>query len=125
MSFWAERDIDAGGIIMTASHNPGGVHGDFGIKYNMGNGGPAPESVTEAIYQHTLKISSYKTAEGLAAVDVSHVGESRVLNGLVVEVVDPVENYASHMQGAERVESAVVHLVLTGVGGAQRCLIFR
>ena len=58
------RALDAfGGIILSASHNPGGPHGDFGIKYNIGNGGPAPENITEAIFAHTKTISGYKIAD--------------------------------------------------------------
>jgi phosphoglucomutase len=51
-----------GGIVLSASHNPGGPDGDFGIKYNIANGGPAPESVTEAIYHRTETISSTASA---------------------------------------------------------------
>src|SRR5258707_6024503 len=53
-----------GGIILSASHNPGGPQGDFGIKYNIGNGGPAPETVTEAIYRRTGLIDRYLTIDG-------------------------------------------------------------
>jgi phosphoglucomutase len=53
----------SGAVILTASHNPGGKDEDFGIKYNCGNGGPAPEKVTDAIYAQTLKIESYKIAQ--------------------------------------------------------------
>lgn len=52
-----------GGILLTASHNPGGPDADFGIKYNMSNGGPAPENVTDKIYEITKTISSYKVLE--------------------------------------------------------------
>ena len=52
-----------GGIILSASHNPGGPHGDFGVKYNIGAGGPAPENVTEAIFAHTKTIAAYRIAD--------------------------------------------------------------
>ncbi|ORZ16169.1 hypothetical protein BCR41DRAFT_353624 [Lobosporangium transversale] len=80
-----------GGILLTASHNPGGPDNDFGIKYNMSNGGPAPESVTEKIYEITQKITSYKEI-ALDPVDLSNVGTQRIGN-LEVEIVDSVADY--------------------------------
>src|SRR5437016_7185684 len=77
-----------GGIILSASHNPGGPDGDFGIKYNGGNGGPAPEKVTDAIFAQTKAITSYKIAD-TTDIDLGKIGRSRV-EGLTVEVVDPV-----------------------------------
>jgi phosphoglucomutase len=85
-----------GGIVLSASHNPGGPDGDFGIKYNIGNGGPAPEKVTEAIYARTQTIGAYSILEA-GDVDLSKLGETR-LSGMVVEIVDPVEDYALLMQ---------------------------
>jgi len=85
-----------GGIILSASHNPGGPEGDFGIKYNTGNGGPAPEKITEAIYRHTLEIKAYKTIEA-ADVDVSRLGTS-TLGAMKVEVIDPVADYVELME---------------------------
>jgi phosphoglucomutase len=85
-----------GGIILSASHNPGGRDGDFGIKYNIGNGGPAPEKITEAIYRNTQAISSYRTIEA-PDVDVSQLGVT-TLGGMRVEVIDPVADYAELMQ---------------------------
>jgi phosphoglucomutase len=85
-----------GGIILSASHNPGGPDGDFGIKYNGGNGGPAPEKVTEAIFAQTQTIASYKSAD-TADIDLHKLGQSKV-EGLTVEVVDPVADYATLMQ---------------------------
>jgi len=81
-----------GGIILSASHNPGGPDGDFGIKYNTGNGGPAPEKITDAIYANTQKIARYLT---LAApdVDIATLG-TRTLGAMQVEVIDPVADHA-------------------------------
>src|SRR3954447_780647 len=62
-----------GGIILSASHNPGGPHGDFGIKYNAGNGGPAPEKITDAIFARSKAISHYKIADN-APVDIDKIG---------------------------------------------------
>jgi phosphoglucomutase len=84
-----------GGLILSASHNPGGPDGDFGIKYNAGNGGPAPEKLTDAIYACTQTITSYRTVDG--AVDLSRTGTSK-LGDMTVEVVDPVDDYATLMQ---------------------------
>ena len=85
-----------GGIIMSASHNPGGPHGDFGVKFNMSNGGPAPEAVTEAMYQRTTTITEYRMMEA-QDVDIGTVGR-HALGGMVVEVVDPVADYAVLME---------------------------
>jgi phosphoglucomutase len=85
-----------GGIILSASHNPGGPDGDFGIKYNVSNGGPAPEKITEAIYRHTLDIKTYNTVEA-PDVDLSKLGAS-TLAGMQVEVIDPVADYVELME---------------------------
>ena len=84
-----------GGIILSASHNPGGPTADFGIKYNISNGGPAPEKVTEAIYTNTLKIESYKIAD-TPDVDLDTVGE-KVLGETKIKIIDPVADYAEMM----------------------------
>ncbi|MET0266344.1 MAG: alpha-D-glucose phosphate-specific phosphoglucomutase [Duganella sp.] len=86
----------AGGIVLSASHNPGGPDGDFGIKYNIANGGPAPESVTEAIYRRTETITEYRISDG-AALDLNQLGSSRIGQTEIV-VIDPVADYAELMQ---------------------------
>lgn len=85
-----------GGIILSASHNPGGPQGDFGIKYNIGNGGPAPEKVTEAIYARTQQIREYRILQA-PDVDLDRLGEQR-LGSLTVSVIDPVADYLGLMQ---------------------------
>jgi phosphoglucomutase len=85
-----------GGIILSASHNPGGPDGDFGIKYNAGNGGPAPEKLTEAIYQHTLRIGRYRTLHS-PDVDLTSIGISKV-GAMQVDVIDPVADHAQLME---------------------------
>jgi len=86
-----------GGIILSASHNPGGPDGDFGIKYNIGNGGPAPEGVTEAIYQRTTAIAQYRISDD-PDVDIDAIGR-HYMEGMQVEVIDPVEDYADMLEG--------------------------
>jgi phosphoglucomutase len=85
-----------GGIILSASHNPGGPEGDFGIKYNVSNGGPAPEKVTEAVYARTKQIDRYLTVDA-QDVDIGRVGKSQ-LGDMHIEVIDPVADYATLMQ---------------------------
>lgn len=84
-----------GGLILSASHNPGGPDEDFGIKYNIGNGGPAPEKVTDAIAARSLVIDRYRIAEA-ADVDIDSLG-TRQIGDMVVEIVDPVTAYADLM----------------------------
>ena len=84
-----------GGLILSASHNPGGPDGDFGIKYNIGNGGPAPEKITEDIYARSQSISEYKLVDA-PAVNLSRLGSSD-LGGMQVEVIDSVADYAELM----------------------------
>ena len=86
----------AGGIILSASHNPGGPKGDFGIKYNIGNGGPAPETVTAKIYERASAMTRYRVWTETAP-DLSKLGETK-LGDMVVEVVDPVAAYAALME---------------------------
>ena len=85
----------AGGLILSASHNPGGPDGDFGIKYNTANGGPAPEKVTEAIYARTLDIANYRSTGG-DDIPLDAVASHR-LEKMQVEVIDPVADYAELM----------------------------
>ena len=85
-----------GGIIMSASHNPGGPKEDFGVKFNMSNGGPAPEGVTEAMYKRTTEISEYHIVES-QDVDLSKIGRT-ALADMIVDVVDPVSDYAALME---------------------------
>jgi len=85
-----------GGFILSASHNPGGPDEDFGIKYNTGNGGPAPESFTNAVFARSKVISQYRIAE-LPDIDLDSVGESAV-GGTAVQIIDPVVDYAQLME---------------------------
>jgi phosphoglucomutase len=90
------KDQAFGGIILSASHNPGGPDGDFGIKYNINNGGPAPEKVTEAIYARSKVIDAYKILEA-TDVDLDQLGTSQ-LHEMTVEVIDSVSDYAQLME---------------------------
>lgn len=85
-----------GGLILSASHNPGGPDADFGIKYNIGNGGPAPEKVTEAIFARTQAITEFKTLDA-PDLDLSRIGLAQ-LGAMQVEVIDSVADYAQLMQ---------------------------
>ncbi|WP_458789574.1 alpha-D-glucose phosphate-specific phosphoglucomutase [Yoonia sp. MH D7] len=85
-----------GGLILSASHNPGGPDEDFGLKYNGPNGGPATEGVTDKIFARTKVIDSYKITVA-ADVDLDMLGVTQ-LGGLTVEVVDPVVDYAALME---------------------------
>lgn len=85
-----------GGIILSASHNPGGPTGDFGVKFNTENGGPAPEKVTEAIYARSQEIREYKILDA-GDIDLDRLGESR-LGNMVVEVIDSVQDYAALLE---------------------------
>jgi phosphoglucomutase len=89
------RQGSAGGIILSASHNPGGPDGDFGIKYNAGNGGPAPESFTNAVATRAASLTSYRIAE-LPAFDLEAIGRQQV-GTLTLDIVDPVRAYADLM----------------------------
>jgi phosphoglucomutase len=86
----------SGGLILSASHNPGGPDGDFGIKYNIANGGPAPEKVTEAMFARTQTITEYRISDA-ADIDLDAPGLTRI-EQMTVEVIDPVLDYAELMQ---------------------------
>ncbi|WIY51770.1 alpha-D-glucose phosphate-specific phosphoglucomutase [Devosia sp. YIM 151766] len=85
-----------GGLVLSASHNPGGPEGDFGIKYNAGNGGPAPEKITDAVFARSTVIDSYKILD-TPDIDLHAIGTQQV-GDMVVEVIDPVADYAALMR---------------------------
>lgn len=85
-----------GGIILSASHNPGGPDGDFGVKYNLANGGPAPEQVTSAIARQTREITEYRILDA-ADVPLDEVAD-HLLGDMLVRVIDPVSDYAELME---------------------------
>ncbi|MDP1657912.1 MAG: alpha-D-glucose phosphate-specific phosphoglucomutase [Methylotenera sp.] len=87
-----------GGVVLSASHNQGGVNGDFGIKYNISNGGPAPEKITDTIFEKSKIITEYKITD-IPEVDVDTLGEMVFDGGkFTVEVIDAVQDYADLMQ---------------------------
>jgi phosphoglucomutase len=85
-----------GGILLTASHNPGGPDGDFGIKFNTASGGQAPEQLTDAVYEHSQSISSYRIAD-INPLDLGTLG-TQSIGSMEVEIVDPVSDYAELME---------------------------
>jgi len=85
-----------GGIILTASHNPGGPDADFGIKYNCSNGGPAPESLTDAMFAKSKTISQYKIAKQIPEFDASRIGTHH-FGSMSIEVIDAPRAYAELM----------------------------
>ena len=92
------KNSAGGGVILSASHNPGGPNGDFGIKFNNANGSPAPEAFTEALYLATQNLHEYRLVEG-EDVDLSTIGTSD-LNGMEIDVIDAVIDYNVLMQHA-------------------------
>ncbi|XP_073109921.1 phosphoglucomutase, cytoplasmic 1-like [Elaeis guineensis] len=104
----ADGSKASGAFILTASHNPGGPHEDFGIKYNMENGGPAPETITDKIYANTKTIKEYLIAEDLPDVDISAVGVTH-FNGpegdFDVDVFDSTNDYVKLMRAIFDFES--------------------
>lgn len=87
-----------GGIILTASHNPGGADNDCGIKYNLSNGGPAPESVTNKMYDESLKLKSYKIIADLPSVDLETIGVA-TYGPLEIEIIHSTESYVAMLKG--------------------------
>lgn len=85
-----------GGIILSASHNPGGPDADFGIKYNSTNGGPAAEKITEAIYDISSKINEYRIVD-TDDIDLDIIGKQMV-GDMYVEIINPVDDYADMME---------------------------
>ncbi len=99
-----------GGIILSASHNPGGPDGDFGIKYNGNNGGPATETVTEAIFAKSKTMTSYRILDA-ADISLDTLGSS-TLGGMQVQVIDPVSDYAELMESL--FDFAAIRALLSG-----------
>lgn len=127
----------SGAFILTASHNPGGPNEDFGIKYNMENGGPAPEAITDKIYENTKSIKEYIIAEDLPDVDISAIGTTNFTGPegqFDVEVFDSAFDYVKLMKSIFDFQSIQKLLsspkftfcydALHGVGGAYAKRIF-
>ena len=93
MSAVIRRRGASGGIVLSASHNPGGPQGDFGIKYNIANGGPAPESVTEAIYLRSREVTEIRTTDS-PDLPLDALG-THVLLDTQIDIIDPVADYAA------------------------------
>jgi phosphoglucomutase len=106
-----------GGIVLSASHNPGGPKGDFGVKYNISNGGPAPEKVTEAIYARSKAIDRYQILDA-PDVDLETLSES-YLGDMVVEVIDCVQDYEKLMESLFDFDR--IHQLLTS-GNFRMCM---
>ena len=132
----ADGSKASGAFILTASHNPGGPNEDFGIKYNMGNGGPAPESITNKIYENTTQIKEYLTVD-LPEVDITKPGVTsfEVEGGtFTVDVFDSASDYVKLLESIFDFESIRKLLsspkftfcfdALHGVGGAYAKRIF-
>lgn len=131
-----------GAFILTASHNPGGPEEDFGIKYNCANGGPAPEGLTDAIYQHTQSITQYSTCPEFPEVDISKVG-TVIVSGedvkgtsrtVTIEVVDSTEVHTDLLMSAfdfpmirsllDREDFSMIYDSMHGVNGPYAKKIF-
>lgn len=85
-----------GGLILSASHNPGGPDGDFGIKFNISNGGPAPEKLTERFYQEACQLKSYRIVDAVN-FDIETIGQYQT-SGMCIDIIDPVSDYADLME---------------------------
>lgn len=85
-----------GGIVLSASHNPGGPDGDFGIKYNAGNGGPANEALTEAVYARTQQLDKLRISDA-PDIAIDSLGTQEI-EQMQIEVIDPVADYAAVMR---------------------------
>lgn len=96
VSHLIRRNQTNGGFVLSASHNPGGIDEDFGIKFNIANGGPAPEALTEAIFQNTKSITSFSTSDAID-INLDVLGEMS-LGNMIVEIVDPVTDYMELMR---------------------------
>jgi len=98
----SDPDQCVGGILLTASHNPGGEHEDFGIKFNSKNGGPALESFTNRVFDHSKAITSYKTLRDSVNIDLSKPGVHAIgkVEGqaVTVRVIDSTDDYVELMQ---------------------------
>ncbi|KAI9200523.1 hypothetical protein LWI28_009404 [Acer negundo] len=127
----------SGAFILTASHNPGGPHEDFGIKYNMENGGPAPEGITDKIYENTKTINEYLIAEDLPDVDIAAIGVTSFggpEGQFDVEIFDSASDYVKLMKSIFDFKSirkllsspnfSFCYDALHGVGGAYAKPIF-
>lgn len=88
-----------GGIILSASHNPGGTDGDFGIKYNISNGGPAPELITDAVFERTKNITEYYISDMDDNLITLHEISAYKVESMVVEIIDSVDDYAKMLEG--------------------------
>ncbi|CAI4049678.1 hypothetical protein SUVZ_13G2390 [Saccharomyces uvarum] len=92
------EDKCTGGIILTASHNPGGPENDMGIKYNLSNGGPAPESVTNAIWETSKKLTSYKIVKDFPELDLQTIGKDRKYGPLSIDIIDVTKAYVELLE---------------------------
>ncbi|AJS55740.1 Pgm1p [Saccharomyces cerevisiae YJM1549] len=93
-----EEKCTGGGIILTASHNPGGPENDLGIKYNLPNGGPAPESVTNAIWEASKKLTHYKIIKNFPKLNLNKLGKNQKYGPLLVDIIDPAKAYVQFLK---------------------------